>query len=609
MKSKISKADHAVAALKSEKASRIENLHKLGGSLSEKKNGGQTWMLVFVSPDGIRDEIDLRFLNDMPGLGEPLYIAFGLWGRRVVQRTRVINARNLRVGLAAFLKVGARQDMKLSDLDGDFFFGFIRWLNQPRLEMKLQPWAHGTRDALFTPLRTLIFELSNDKSYGPIARIISELIPNNPWDGISTKSTPVERMQMDDLRRVVSVCETEIKAIDKRMSAFALDTLGGSDQGDFEKCLRLFSNRFDGVLPTRREISEAHPDLFPLIRTSGWLSKMPEYLYAQPRDLVPFVLLIAISTVFNPDTVLSIDKGSVESNEHLGNKFVKITGVKARATTDQVAVISDSSVSDLGISHVLSILEKLTKRLRSSVSSDEHKNLLFLYSPATRSGKKARGFLNRNRSCGVGIWQHALKKFISDNRLTDFNLRRIRPTLLDELWLRTGDVTAVKQFSQHRHVETLWKHYTSDGTRKRFKERIGETLLLQERWWKTGGTVDPRTSARPPHMDKGAAPPGFVCFDPYDSPRPGQLRNVLCSAYGECASCPNAAASASDPAAVALYIAMDLAILDSRVRIDPLAWAEKWASVIEDLEALIGSLPEQVVRDAANFRTTLSGVA
>ena len=606
MRENKSRAKGVVEALSARKVEMLRPQRKAESSST--KSDAPDWRASFIAVDGVRDIVELGFMSPAPNIGTALRRAFVLWGQGVGQRTRVAAARNLRVGLFEYLRLAGKEQCGIDALDRAFFFGFIRWLNQPRPNMGMKPWAHGTRDALLTPVRTLVESLEKDEVFGRAARNVSECIPFNPWPGRTTKSVPVPRMHMDDLQKVVKIAEAEIERIEKRFLTPKFDTRSSPVTGTFEHCLQLFAERFDGTLPTRNQIKDNHSDLFPLVRTSGWLSKMPAYLYAEPRDLVPFVLLIAVATGFNPETVLSIDRRKVETIERMGNRFVQITGSKNRAHSDQVSVVREISNSGIGLRRILDLLEVVTRRLRVSVVDEQHRNLLFLYSPATRGQKLARGFLSRNDCSTVGIWRHSLQRFILEHGLRDFNLRRARPTLLDEIWFNTGDATVVRSFSQHRSVETLWKHYTSDGTRQRFRERIGETLLLQARWWQSDGRINPRATALPPRMDRGAATPGFLCLDPFDSPRANQRKGALCTAYGECGSCANAAASATDPAAVALYLAMHRAVLDSRTLIAPLCWATKWAGVADDLAALISSISVEVLQKAAAIRTTLPKV-
>jgi hypothetical protein len=206
----------------------------------------------------------------------------------------------------------------------------------------------------------------------------------------------------------------------------------------------------------------------------------------------------------------------------------------------------------------------------------------------------------------TGTWHTALKKWCKDNSLEPFALSQIRSTILDEVQQRTGDILQARSLGRHRRADTTWHHYTSDGTRKRYQERLGAVFMVRDRWIDTKGTIDPRE--RTETQDKGAATPGFFCFDPYDSPQPGQKEGRLCNAYGRCPACPLAAANLGDVTSVALYRALRHAIAESQPLMSPEVFREQWHDVLGDLDALLVQIPASVAKRAVSIKVKLPPV-
>ena len=182
----------------------------------------------------------------------------------------------------------------------------------------------------------------------------------------------------------------------------------------------------------------------------------------------------------------------------------------------------------------------------------------------------------------------------------------LRPTEGEVEWRRTGDLLAVRDRLGHKSIATTRTHYTSDGMRRESQERVAETQAFYHRWAQTEGRIDPRFQ---PEQCRSAATPGFGCFDPFDSPRPGQRKGKLCTAYGECPDCPLAQAWPRDVHAAAYYLALPKAIHDARLgRISPNHWAKKWPPILIAHNQLLDEIPPKVRADASRFQIRLKPV-
>lgn len=266
-----------------------------------------------------------------------------------------------------------------------------------------------------------------------------------------------------------------------------------------------------------------------------------------------------------------------------------------------MVLLDATPTNGVGTLTVLNLLEALTARIRPHVVDPRHRDRLFIFMQPDGNPRVPRAFgmvdgLDPSREV---ILRTVLAKFIEDNALERFALNQIRPTILDEIQVVTGDILTAVRVGQQKNPQTLWHHYTSDGTKQRYEERLGEVFMLRERWLATEGVIDPRTRIRTAGMDRGAATPGFFCFDPFDSPHPAQAKGRLCTAYGECPSCPLAAADVSDVTTVAMYLALEKAIYAAQGRVTPKAWLTRWAPVLINLDALLAHAPAFVRTQAA----------
>jgi hypothetical protein len=297
---------------------------------------------------------------------------------------------------------------------------------------------------------------------------------------------------------------------------------------------------------------------------------------------------------------------------HFSSRFdlpvIRFIGPKGRGASDPTVTLDASRVEGVGIALILSVIDRLTARLRRTLDENHPDRTRLLLHVPRRGRKVVKNWCDKDLSLYSAVAYNALKSFISDNRLAPFTLNQIKPTILDEAQLVSGDLLSATSLGRHRNPETAWNHYTSDGTRKRYLERIGEVYFLRERWQQSGGLIDPRLRFRTGDMDAGAATPGFLCFDPFDSPRPNQKNGRLCTAYGECPSCPLAAANGFHGPSAALYLGLRSAIFRSQETLSPRSWHSRWEPIMQDLDGLLSKLEPAILEEAVKLNITLPNV-
>jgi hypothetical protein len=473
--------------------------------------------------------------------------------------------------------------------------------------------------------------------------------------------TPAKVLQFDQLIAVVAAVEKEVIALQDNWkkgqsliirgqqllhkgAVLGKDLNEKTEKKHFELnialALAMVDGRYPGVIPNRDVIRAHDKTLDRVIREFGSL-KMSGIFYASGRDLVPLVLSIAIATVFNPETILKLNWKNIDRNvdplsngrravqfdvaeedDNLGEQMdknasivalsplTKITGEKPRANRKLVRLLDPaaSGANQVSLNMVLDLIKVMTERIRPFVINPEmYADRLFLFVPKIRA-KRAKSFGgNTGDDSSDIVWRSGLTKFIKDNNLPDFTLKTIRATIIDYVQLfNHGDLEAASKVGNHLSRITTWTHYTSDLVRQLLQEATGETLLVRERWLDSEGKIDPRKHRE---LDgRGCATPGWICLDPFDSPRPNQRKGRICKAYGECPDCPLAAARPNNPRNVMLYEALRRAIYRSIARVTPPVWSERWAPVVVALDNLLVSVPAQVLQESRKLTVELPDI-
>ncbi len=561
---------------------------------------------MFAGSHGRSETYDLSFLLDFPELADPLAEGFVQWAIGKTIGTRREEVKVLRRGFYSFLRLHCSSSVTCEELDEEMFASFVSWLNTKSVEPR-------TRPVFLSAVRNLAAGLEQLAEWKDVARRIAEAIPKNSWPGSIRKASPRQRLERDHLAAIIAAAEREVTAVAERwankeallIAGRAKLVNGRQDYTDLGSSLAAIDHRYPGVVPHLTKISSADRALGRAVSRQHTSRTITGYFYPSPRDLVPFVLLLAYATAFNPDTILGLTWDDVSDIDRLGVPAIRIKGRKARAAEDPIVTLDASAGDKTGARFLFDLLKQMTVRLRPIIHT-KHVDRVFVFVP-TRGEKTPASFGSAGSiALADGTWQKSLTAFIAANEVAPFSLAQIRTTVEDEVHRLTGDILAARAIGQQKSVKTVWSHYTSDGTKKLYRERIGQILILGDRWRQTFGVIDPRI--RTFTQDKGAATPGFLCLDPYDSPRPNQTSGRLCNAYGECPSCPLAAVDSTDVAAVAFLHALRRAIYAGQGRVSPESWLNRWAPILDDLNSLVNIISAEVQIAAEKLHLNLPPV-
>jgi hypothetical protein len=610
-------------------------------------DGRPTLTAIFSKKGGGEpDRLDLTFLLEFSGLTELFADGILQWGKSLKQISRIEDTKTLRSRWFTYLIEQRLANLVPSEFNEQIMSGFKTWLHQ-KLKADGKPLHPKSIGRALGVLRNVLRS-------SPGAGKWLDLVPEGPR-GASRKTDPTEVLQFDQLLSVMAAVEKEVLALRDRWEdgrrllaqGQIFRQQGGAlcrnprereearVEANVALALAMLDLRYSGVIPDRVVIQADDPLLAATIDYAIGSAKANGYFYASARDLVPLALSIAFATVFNPDTVLKLcwknidrnvdrlsngrpavqfdvsDEEEVEEEvaetEASGAPLTKVTGDKARAKRQLVRLLDPqaSGPDQVSLNLVLDLLTAMTARIRPQViNHEEHGDRVFLFVQKV-SQKRPKGYGDSSHgACADITWQHGLRRFIADNELPAFTLKTIRSTLLDYTQLfNRGDLEAARQVGNHGSRVITWTHYTSNLVKRLLQEATGETMLVRERWLLSDGKLDPRKFRA--WTDKGCATPGWVCLDPFDSPRPNQKKGRLCMAYGECPDCPLAAARQNNPRNVMLYEALRRAIYRSVTRVTASVWRERWAPVVAALDGLLSHVPARVLQESRKLSAEL----
>lgn len=573
-------------------------------------DGLTLFTLVIPTPSDPRpeDRFPLKELSQFPMLAEPVAHALleCMRLRETAQSRDALwqNSKALLHFLAETLDSHAKRHFTLADLTTAQVNAFNSWLKRTNSVTGREVWAAGTRRKLWGALRSLVDELKR----GSWAERVPKTLQVLPWDEASSTrlSTPTEVIQRSEFKRIYQACVAEVvetiqmfekgqRLIKENHEFIPQRPVGQASYKNLGIRLATINQEFPDILPEFNDYrisTGSRRFLITAISEYGGFTKHALYFYPSVRNLVPFVILLAAHSTYNPDTIRKIDRRSVTFRDLLGTGQVLVGANEGFETEDEVVGTRVHLAARKGRAggkiqprsfaatddpdnpaFLLRFLERWTTRIRP-LALPHDADRVFLFLPE-RTSRQVKSFPHD----GDGTWSLSLKKFIENNGLQPFTLQQVRSTWIDFVHEEhRGDMRSLLAVGNQKSPDTINTHYTSDAARRRNDELTGEAVNRMWRDRVTGGRTDARRAAEL-NTDPGASTPGWSCLDPYSSPRPGQHRGRLCEAYGQCPVCPHALLDPYSP--VSCFYATDLLarIDEARDSIAPREWLIKWLPV------------------------------
>lgn len=439
------------------------------------------------------------------------------------------------------------------------------------------------------------------------------------------------------LRLCMKVVE-EVVAGERQLGRFIVDgvVIDGPWEGSALSKAAVLRRFYPGGPPKPQILRAEHPECAN-VRLEE-LRHLIAIAYPTPSRLVAFLTVLAVFTRFNPSVIGGMKRSDVNWARNMGAPFVALE-VEAEAaghpTEDGEDEVPDVHGSNGDAGAVLGELElqpfkpRAFRRQYASfpvTGEADNPGVLTRFVLDWTAGLSEAGGIEANnvflfvggtsgRSIGSfggkdgGNFRDSLKRLILDEQKVigdeggDAGRRRVRvvapkelrAAAVDLVWLATGgDRMMMRAAGWWRDWETPENFYHGPKERARGDEQLSWSKLLERRRLVNG--ID--AGARPEEFDKGAATPGWICYNPLNGPlssAPGEL----CSAIGHCPICPHSDVDETSPNVAAHVVALADALLAKLDAMPGDAWAVRWEpqydSLLTDWIPLFGD----TVREAA----------
>ena len=366
------------------KEQRTGNRSDLSGSYLDESphpDTGQPRLRVMVSRLKGRKEYDFSLLLNAPGWA--YFLVEGFRARaEMIAFASTYTEYGIICRLSSFLR---KVDRDPSQVDEAFWAALVEWLNSPRSNG--EPFAPVTRGQYLGTLQLTVSALLTNPKY----RSLSEHIlyrsgfPTRPWPGSSRKAVPSPVLRPEQRLQIIKACLVAIEEVRQRYEynqalihhgELRLAMTGLSHRAplyrDVGVCAAALNELTDDRLLSTIELRRLDTTLMTAIgREHGGIGEIRKILYAINSDLVPFIVLFAIVTAFNPSTVIGLVWQNIKES-HCANK-ISITGRKPRGGTAQNST-HDLELSSIdipaehgvlgGLSDILQLLKGITARAR-----------------------------------------------------------------------------------------------------------------------------------------------------------------------------------------------------------------------------------------------------
>jgi hypothetical protein len=333
------------------------------------------------------------------------------------------------------------------------------------------------------------------------------------------------------------------------------------------------------IVPSFDELKLANKDVRDAILYCHGLPAITRPLYPPPEDAFAFALLQAIYTHSNTGPLLSFQCDAIEEKDVLGVTRAVFNIDKNRSHLRYRRSFAIQEDDPLSPQEVHKLMARWTGPIRELAG--EHGGHAYLFVTKERV---VRGFLTSafDGTDSDQCWKNAAKNFAKKYGLPPISISVVRTTGLDivrEIW--GDDLRAVQAAGGQLAAATIELHYEGGSAKRRRQEKLVQVMVTQERWAHSSGRPDMRGA--PEAADNLAATPGWHCFDPFDSPMPGEQSGRACRAFGGCPACPLAFVDLASAYALARLIQLAEELKAARFYLP----SERWEAACKDgLEAL-----------------------
>ena len=616
------------------------------------RSAGSIKLMCPKEGDKKEASVDLSYLLAFSDLAEPFAQAVQeiCKSKGLMYSTCDKIGRELKTGFFAFLEEKSLNNIRLEQLTTSHIEGFKNWLDRAD-KTGLAIYSLQTRLVKMSHIRQVVQYFKKSEKW--VSQLTSDLnVRPGMWAGQQGGDKPTPIIHEEDYRKIYQACKKEIVDITGRVKA-----MRAALQANLHHPKALAPNPaermvYGKVVPVN--VRNPYNDLGVLLATLHrsypgqvityeWLNALNDRplasaimrlgigavttcFYPSIRDLVPFVLMMAIHLDYNKGTlmgskasdyrILTGKFGTLEfaataslieeedaadsTEEKGGEKLIRSAPIKKRARyrpQERILPVEDAPDNP---AFLWQFLTQWTEWFRPT-AAPESQARLFLYVPGNKSpNKRMKGFDGHTGPGDDYNFTHAYKTFFRDHGLTYYTFKQFRATGLDIIDVEfAGDIRAKQAAGGHAKPQTTYQRYTTDAQMQRGDEALAQLSEARERFRKTKGKSDPRR--KPEGADIGAATPGWTCPDPYDSPI--YEKDKLCAGYGRCPACPLGSMNPNDCYSAAQAFNLLDAIDKAMETMTPAAWLERYGPSRKDLtEFWLPQIPDHALEQVRQMK-------
>lgn len=596
--------------------------------------------------------VDLSYLLAFPNLTEPFVQAVqeDCKSKASAYATCLLIGRELKSGFFAFLEEKSLNNIRLEQLTTSHVEGFKNWLDRAD-KTEVAIYALSTREHQMSHLRKVVQYLKRSDKWAP--QLASDLqVRPGMWAGQKGARKPTPIIHAEDYRKIYHACKKEIIEVTARVRAMRValqanlshpaalapepseKTVYGkgvpgnlrNPYNDLGVLLATLHSRYPQQILIHEWLNASNDRTLALAVARRGISNITACFYPSARDLVPFVLMMAIHLDYNKATLMGSkvddyhiftgkfgrpefaanaslieeEDAADSTTEKEAKKLFRGAPVKKRARyrpQERILPVEDAPDNP---AFLWKFLLEWTEWFRPT-AGHAWRDRLFLYVPSSTSpNKRIQGFDGQTNPGGDYSFNYAYKAFFRDHGLKYYTFKQFRPTGLDIVDVEFGgDIRAKTAAAGHAEVQTTYQSYTTDAQIQRGDEALAQLSAMRERFRRTQGKSDPRR--KPEGADIGAATPGWTCTDPYESPL--YEKDKLCSGYGRCPACPLGSINPNDCYSAAQALNLLDAIDKAGETMTPAAWLDRYGPSRKALTQFwLPQLPHHVLEQVRQMK-------
>ncbi|WP_124611375.1 phage integrase SAM-like domain-containing protein [Burkholderia sp. Bp9143] len=511
---------------------------------------------------------------------------------------------NLINGFVDFLIGSGRSRIGLAEVDTALIAEFVGWVKTHEKGLSLT-----TGRKYITTIRAVLEELEKAENKDLLPKS-KRMFPNGAFRDAEKFRKVTERLDDVTWQQLVRACKSEIREILAKWEPAwnFLDSgvfIGPDEEYDDRRRYRdiraiwcwlrsQYGSSF--VVPTNPELLLESNQLGSAIQYNHGMRAVERALYPSAYEAFVFALMHAILTLSNTGPLFGFQQDARHIVDVLEVPRVAFDIEKTRGNVTYRRSFALQEDDPLSPNRLHEVMARWTESIRPLAG--QHAGHAFLF--VTDKGK-VRGFFTAkfDGKSSDAAWGHAASRFAKKHNLPPILVSVIRTTGLDIVRQLSGDdIRAVQAAGGQKAAATIERHYEGSAARKRREEALVHVMVTHERWAQRAGRPDTRGTAD--SVDNLAATPGWHCFDPFDSPMPGEQRGRLCRAFGGCPACPLAFVDLTSAYALARLIQLAEEIKRAKFYLTPQRWESAFSEGLHELrEGWIPMFKRKDIRDSA----------